>query len=136
MKQLLLCLLLGLVSLSCSKSSPAPTLVGTWERVSRRTLVVYKDGRAPSDQTAADPPGSLLWEFAADGQFKIINNGNGTIATTTYTYSGGNLTLNPSSSIIGTGVYRVTELTDHRLVLNKYQDYTDDSVEHTHTFKR
>ncbi|OGX83146.1 hypothetical protein BEN47_17855 [Hymenobacter lapidarius] len=136
MKQIIIWLLCGLVLLSCSKSSPGPALVGTWERMSRRTVLVYKDSRAPYDQTDVDPPGSYFWEFTPDGQFKIINNGNNTVATSTYTYSRETLTLNASSSIIGTGIYRVTELTDHRLVLSKYQDYSDLSSEFIHTFTR
>ncbi|WP_158010158.1 hypothetical protein [Hymenobacter glacialis] len=120
--------------LSCSKSSPAPKLVGTWERVSSRKLVVYNDGRAPYDQTDVDPPGNYLWEFAADGQVKIISSG--TVGTSTYTYSGENITLSTSRTITG-GVWRVTELTDHRLVLDIHQyGHGGASINFIGTFKR
>ena len=132
MKQLILWLLVGLVSFSCSKSSPAPTLVGVWDLTSRREVTAYKDGRPPVDETTRLPQKN---EYFAGGRYTFFYGtaSNYTAGEGTYTHAGGVLTM---TTAYGPNTQIVAELTDHRLVLTARRESSDATTDVTWTWAR
>jgi hypothetical protein len=139
MKKLLLALLLASATLSsCQKNetepaaTPAPSLEGRWQGVSKREVVMSINSPT-TDQTTAFPANSYSVEFTATEL--IVYDGPTVSTRSTYTRRG-NLILNTGATASPNETNTILELTASRLVVEFRVSSASSTTTQTLTFSR